>query len=97
MSPVTNNDLIPLPYAVYPFKKISMGTYEDPMGKWSGFIRMATGDSKVGPEEPEEGKWFSPLFRLFGQRRTLMTEEDHDHTKRLIKRMKKMILALTRI
>ncbi|WP_318614166.1 nuclease-related domain-containing protein [Sporosarcina sp. YIM B06819] len=36
-------------------------------------------------EEPEEGKWFAPLFRLFGQRKTVIDEEvpevDHEENE----------------
>ncbi|NYF25216.1 nuclease-related domain-containing protein [Sporosarcina sp. JAI121] len=31
---------------------------------------------EVAVEEPEEGKWFSPLVRLFGQRRTTLAEQE---------------------
>ena len=74
------HDLIPVSYAIYPIEKVSMGTYEDPMGKWSGFIGMATGNRRRS-EEPEEGKWFSPFFRLFGQRKTVKTEEESDNSE----------------
>ena len=46
------------------------------MGKWSGFNGVATGNRKEEPDEPEEEKWFTPLFRLPGQRKTVIEEID---------------------
>ena len=62
----------------YPTQYIRLKRYQwDRMKvKWENGVDLAELQRGIEeePDEPEEGRWFTPLFRLFGQRKTVIEE-----------------------
>ncbi len=62
----------------YPTQYIRLKRYQwDRMKvQWENGVDLAELQRGIEeePDEPEEGRWFTPLFRLFGQRKTVIEE-----------------------
>ena len=69
----------------YPTQYVRLKRYQwDRMKtQWESGADLSEWQQELGEEvvEPEEGKWFSPLFRLFGQKKAASEEEEFDEVE----------------
>ncbi len=69
----------------YPTQYIRLKRYqwERMKTQWESGADLAEWQQEIEEEveEPAEAKWFSPLFRLFGQRKAVLEEEDLDDSE----------------
>ncbi len=68
----------------YPSQYIRLKRYqwERMKTQWESGTNLSEWQQRIEEvEEPEERKWFSPLYRLFGQRKTGLTEQEPDNSE----------------
>ena len=68
----------------YPSQYIRLKRYqwERMKTQWESGTNLSEWQQNIEEvEEPEERKWFTPLFRLFGQRKTGLTEQEPDNSE----------------